>query len=253
MGRVSGKIAIVTGAAGGMGAADAKRLVEEGAQVVLTDMNEAGQQVADKLGENARFMRQDVTKPEDWQKVVDYAETEFGHVNVLVNNAGIAIPGGKTLSLENTDFEGYKKIVEVNQFGTFLGMKAVEPSMRKAGIGSIINISSVGGLLGMWGHYAYNSSKFAVRGLTKAAAVELGDYNIRANSVHPGMIETDMIKQSIAQNPDIWNPQIKGIPLKRIGKPEEVANLVLFLASDESSYCTGAEFVIDGGKTAQDK
>lgn len=254
MKKLANKTAIITGAASGMGAQHGIRFIKEGAKVVFTDTNkEKGEQVVKNLGKNALFIPHDVSNPKDWKKVVDMTEEKFGPVSILINNAGVAIPNGGTLTLENTEFEGYKKIIEINQFGTLFGMQAVLPSLRKAGGGSIINVSSVGGLLGMFGHYAYNASKFAIRGMTKTAAIELGEENIRVNSVHPGMIETSMIKASIEKNPEIWKDQLKGIPLHRMGKPEEVSSLMVFLASDESSYCTGAEFIIDGGKTCEDK
>lgn len=243
MTRLSGKIVIVTGGARGMGAAHARRFVAEGAQVVITDLNEeAGQELALELGEQALFIKQDVTKADDWANVISTAENKFGHVNVLVNNAGISISS----NIEHMTEEQYRKIIDINQVSVFLGIKAVLASMKQAGGGSIVNISSINGLVG--GAPGYTDSKFAVRGITKAAAIEFAQYGIRVNSVHPGVIETPMVTEGDAVE------QIKAfakmIPLQRMAQSEEITNLVLFLASDESSYSTGSEFVADGGLTA---
>ncbi len=183
-------------------------------------------------------MKQDVTTPEDWQSVIEETEKAFGPVNVLINNAGIDVP---EQSLDEYSEDTYRKVIEVNQTSVFLGMKYVVPSMKEAGGGSIVNISSLAGIIGTYKKIAYTASKFAVRGMTKAAALELGDYGIRVNSVHPGFIRTPMTEHLI-------NDELEQVfPLRRAGEPEEVSNLVLFLASEESSYSTGAEFVIDGG------
>lgn len=242
--KLEGKVAIVTGGAQGMGAAHVKRFIEEGAKVVFTDINEElGQALATELGENAKFVKQDVTNEADWTNVVEQTEAAFGTIDVLVNNAGISM--SKPL-LEMTEND-YRKIVEINQVSVFLGMKAVVPSMTKNGKGSIVNISSMNGLVG--GAVGYTDTKFAVRGITKAAALQLGHLDIRVNSVHPGVIETPMVTQGDAV--EVIKEFAKHIPMKRVAKPEEVSNLVLYLASDESSYSTGSEFVIDGGLTAQ--
>ncbi len=244
MGRLENKVAIITGAAQGMGATHAKLFIEEGAKVVLTDLNEEkGEAFAAELGENALFVKQNVTSEEDWTNVISKAEEVFGPVNILVNNAGITVNKG----LMNTTLDEYRRIVDINQVSVFLGMKAVVPSMQKAGNGSIVNISSINGLVG--GMVGYTDTKFAVRGMTKAAALELSSQGIRVNSVHPGVIETPMIQQADAKA--AIEEFSKFIPLKRVAQPEEVSNLVLFLASDESSYSTGSEFVVDGGLTAQ--
>ena len=244
MGRLNNKVAIVTGAAQGMGAAHAKRFVEEGAKVVLTDLNEEkGSAFAAGLGENAIFVKHNVANEEDWATVIQKAEETFGPVNVLVNNAGISV----NKALLDTTLEDYRRIVDINQVSVFLGMKAVVPSMKKAGNGSIINISSLNGLVA--GAIGYTDTKFAIRGMTKAAAIELASQGIRVNSVHPGVIATPMIQQ--ADSKDAIEEFSKFIPLKRVAQPEEVSNIVLFLASDESSYSTGSEFVIDGGISAQ--
>lgn len=244
MGRLENKVAIITGAAQGMGASHAKRFVEEGAKVVLTDLNEEkGSAFAKELGENALFVKQNVTKEDDWATVVKKAEEAFGPVHILVNNAGISVNKG----LLDSTLEDYRRIVDINQVSVFLGMKAVVPSMKKAGSGSIVNISSMNGLVA--GAIGYTDTKFAVRGMTKAAAIELSSLGIRVNSVHPGVIATPMIQQADAK--EAIEEFSKFIPLKRVAQPEEVSNLVLYLASDESSYSTGSEFVIDGGLTAQ--
>lgn len=244
MGRLVGKVAIITGAAQGMGAAHARLFIEEGAKVVLTDLNEEkGQAFAAELGENALFVKQNVTSEEDWKAVVVAAEEKFGPVNVLVNNAGITM----AKSFLQISVEEYRRIVEINQVSVFLGMKTTVPSMQKAGGGSIVNISSMNGLVG--GAVGYTDTKFAVRGMTKAASLEAARYNIRVNSVHPGVIATPMVVQddTKAQVEAI----IKQIPAGRVAEPEEVSKMVLFLASDDSSYSTGSEFVIDGGMTAR--
>jgi len=244
MNRLEGKTAIITGAARGMGAEHARRFIKEGANVVLTDiLEEEGSKLAANLGEKALFVKHDVTKAEDWQHVVSKAEEAFGPVNILVNNAGISM--NKQL-LDVTE-EEYRRIVDINQVSVFLGMKAVVPSMQKAEKGSIVNISSINGIVG--GAIGYTDTKFAVRGMTKAAALGLAGMGIRVNSVHPGVIETPMINQ--ADSKEAIQQFSKFIPLQRIAQPEEVTSMVLYLASDESSYSTGAEFVVDGGLTAQ--
>lgn len=244
MERLKGKIAIITGAAQGMGASHAKKFIDEGAKVVLTDLNEEkGQAFAKELGENALFVKQNVADEKDWQTVVAKAEEVFGPVNVLVNNAGITM----AKSFLDTTPEEYRRIVEINQVSVFLGIKTVVPSMQKAGTGSIVNISSLNGLVG--GAVGYTDTKFAVRGITKSAALEFSRQNIRVNSVHPGVIATPMVVQEDTKA--AVEEFSKHIPIGRIAQPEEVSNLVLFLASDESSYSTGSEFVVDGGLTAQ--
>jgi 3alpha(or 20beta)-hydroxysteroid dehydrogenase len=243
MARLDGKIAIITGAAQGMGASHARKFIEEGAKVVLTDLNdEKGNALAAELGENALFIKHNVTSADDWATVVAETEKAFGSVNVLVNNAGITM--AKSI-LEVTE-EEYRRIVDINQVSVFLGMKAVIPSMQKAGSGSIVNISSINGIVA--GAIGYTDTKFAVRGMTKAAAIEGAHYGIRVNSVHPGVIATPMVVQEDTKA--AVEEFSKHIPLKRVAQPEEVSSLVVYLASDESSYSTGAEFIIDGGLTA---
>jgi 3alpha(or 20beta)-hydroxysteroid dehydrogenase len=247
MNRLNGKIAVITGASQGMGAAHARAFVEEGARVVLTDLNAAaGGTLAAELGANACFVAHDVAKAADWAAVVQQAERRFGVVDVLVNNAGVLGPLSSTLELTEQDF---LKVCAVNQTGVFLGMQAVLPGMLKAGHGSIVNISSIAGLVANYGvpNLGYIASKFAVRGMTKQVAVEYGHRNIRANSVHPGYIKTPMMAAATDEN---GGEALAQIPLKRLADPVEVSNLVVFLASDESRFITGAEHVIDGGMTA---
>jgi len=238
---LTGKVAVITGAARGQGAAEARLFVERGARVVLTDVLDAdGKQLADELGEAARFVRHDVTSADDWNAAVAVAVSEFGGLNVLVNNA--AIYTAKPLT--DTTPEELEKILRVNLVGAFRGIRSVVGPMSEAG-GSIVNISSQAGLEGLMGHSAYGSSKWGLRGLTKTAALELGPKGIRVNSVHPGPIATPMVPY-LTTGPGSFPT----LPLQRTGVPEEVAELVAFLASDASSYVTGAEVTIDGGLAA---
>jgi len=244
MARLQDKVAIITGAAQGMGAAHAKKFIDEGAKVVITDLNaEKGQALAKELGDNAVFVKQNVTSTEDWEKVVAETEKVFGQVDILVNNAGITM--AKSI-LKMTE-EEYRRIVDINQVSVFLGMKTVVPAMQKAGGGSIVNISSMNGIVG--GAIGYTDTKFAVRGMTKAAALECANYGIRVNSVHPGVIATPMVVQEDTKA--AVEAFSKTIPMKRLAESQEVSNMVLFLASDDASYSTGSEFIIDGGLTAQ--
>lgn len=243
MERLKNKVAIITGGARGMGASHVRLFASEGAKVVFTDLNEEEGRILEKeIGGNVKFIKQDVTDAASWEKVVEDTKKIFGQVNILVNNAGISI--NKPL-LEITEDE-YRKIVDINQVSVFLGTKAVAASMKKAGNGSIINISSMNGLVG--GAIGYTDTKFAVRGMTKAAAIQLSPLGIRVNSVHPGVIETPMVTEGDSY--EVIEKLSKQIPIRRMAKSEEVSNLVLYLASDESSYSTGSEFVIDGGLTA---
>ncbi len=237
------KVAIVTGGARGMGESHVRRFVEEGAKVVFTDINEeVGEKLAAELGDNALFVKHDVTDEAGWQEVVEKTEAAFGPVNVLVNNAGISM----SKSIADMSVEEYKKIIDINQVSVFIGIKAVLPSMQKAEGGSIVNISSMNGIVG--GAVGYTDSKFAVRGLTKAAALQVGHLGIRVNSVHPGVIETPMVTEGDAV--EQIKEFAKHIPMRRMAQSEEVTNMVLFLASEDSSYSTGSEFIIDGGLTA---
>lgn len=236
MGRVAGKVALISGGARGIGAADAKLLVSEGAKVIIGDvLDEEGAALVDELGDAARYVHLDVTQPDQWKSAVSGAVEEFGALNVLVNNAGV-VNGS---FLQQFDLAQWQRIIDVNLTGVFLGMQAVADAMIAAGGGSIINMSSIEGLRGTpWAH-GYVATKWAVRGLTKSVAVELAGHNIRVNSLHPGMIRTPMT----AHLPE----DMISIPLGRAGQVDEVASFVLFLASDESSYATGTEFVMDGG------
>lgn len=246
--RLDGKVAIITGAARGMGESHARRFVEEGARVVLTDVSEeAGEALAASLGSDAMFIRQDVTDFGQWQKTVSETEKGFGPVSILVNNAGILGPVSRTVELDEVE---YLKVCAVNQHSVFLGMKATIPSMLEAGGGSIVNISSIAGMAANYGFpsLAYVGSKFAVRGMTKAAAIEYGPNNIRVNSVHPGFIQTPMMVEATDEE---GGNALDLIPLGRIADPAEVTNLVLFLASDEASYITGSEYLVDAGMLAQ--
>jgi 3alpha(or 20beta)-hydroxysteroid dehydrogenase len=246
VGRLDGKVAVVTGAARGQGEAEAGAFVAEGAAVVVADLiDDLGRAVAEQLGERAVAVHLDVTRPDDWDRAVSLAEDAFGPVNVLVNNAAIIRRGG----VSDTSVEDYLAVVMVNQVGCFLGMRAVVPSMRKAGGGSIINISSTGGLTGYSNVIAYVGSKWAVRGMTKAAAVELGPDNIRVNSIHPGAIDTPMINPTGVDH-SVISEQYSFLPLGRVGDPVDIARMAVFLASDDSSFSTGAEFVADGGRMA---
>jgi len=246
MGRLDGKVAIVTGAARGQGEAISRRFVNEGASVVLADVSDAeGKVLADELGESTRYVHHDVTSEASWDDAVRTTVDAFGALNVLVNNAGIL----KWSPMHKLALEDYMSVIRVNQVGCFLGMKAVIASMREAGGGSIINQSSTSGLEGMAGVIAYSASKFAVRGMTKTAAIELGRFGIRVNAVCPGGINTQM-GNPFEQEGEELQRNYASNPIPRIGEPDEVAGIMVFLASDESSFCTGADFVVDGGYTA---
>jgi 3alpha(or 20beta)-hydroxysteroid dehydrogenase len=244
-GRLEGKIALVTGAARGQGAAISRAFAAEGAKVVLSDVvDDDGELVADEIGTAARYVHHDVTDEASWAETVRVAADAFGPPNVLVNNAGVLVWS----PMHRLSLDDYMKVIRVNQVGCFLGMQAVIPSMRAGGGGSIINQSSTSGLEGMAGVIAYSASKFAVRVMTKTAAIELGRWGIRVNAVCPGGINTQM-GNPFAQEGDELERNYEMNPIPRIGRPEEVAALMVFLASDESSFCTGADFVVDGGYT----
>ncbi|MCC6942192.1 MAG: glucose 1-dehydrogenase [Novosphingobium sp.] len=245
MGRLSGKVAIITGGARGMGAATCRLFVEQGAKVVIADvLDDAGAALAAELGESARFLKLDVTNEENWADVVTEAEATLGPVDALVNNAGILM-FKSILETTKADFE---RVLGVNLVGELLGIKAVAPGMIARGRGSIINVSSVDGMKGANGLVAYASSKWGVRGLTKVAAMELGHKGVRVNSVHPGGVDTIMSNHNDSSREEL-NKSYSNVPLQRIGGPEEIAAASAFLASDDASYIHGAEIVVDGGMT----
>lgn len=237
----SGLTAIVTGAAGAMGEQEARMFAERGANVVLTDVRaDEGTAIADDIGKSAVFVPHDVTSESGWNTVIETALSAFGSVNVLVNNAAIS----KAIKLIDTDVDTFDLFYRINQLGVYLGMKSVVEPMKAVGGGSIINISSVAGLRGASTLFAYSASKWAVRGMTQSAALELARFKIRVNAVFPGVIDTPMN----APNPPGMNDVlVKTTPLRRMGESREVAEAVLFLASPEASFATGAELAIDGG------
>jgi 3alpha(or 20beta)-hydroxysteroid dehydrogenase len=243
-GKLDERVVLVTGAARGQGEAEARLFVAEGASVVLGDvLDDEGSAVADSLGDAAIYLHHDVSDPASWQAFAETATARYGRIDALVNNAGIMV----YKPMEDMTLEEYRRVVEVNQIGCFLGMKAVLPGMRAAGGGAIVNVSSTAGLRGFAKGIGYVSSKFAVRGLTRTAAQELGPLSIRVNSLHPGGVDTALGWGY----GDVDLDQLYGsTPLGRIGRPDEMARVALFLICDDSSYCTGAEFVADGGLLA---
>jgi 3alpha(or 20beta)-hydroxysteroid dehydrogenase len=243
MGRLDGKIALISGASKGMGASHARGFVNEGAQVLLTDvLDERGTALSEELGSATRYFHLDVTKADEWVAAVAFAEQEFGKLNVLVNNAGIMIPAG----IEATQDDDLMKMLAINQLGPYYGMKAAIPALKRAGGGAIVNISSESGMVGKGGLFGYSMTKWALRGMTKSAARDLGKHNIRVNSVHPGGVLTDFVLSDTTSDVDpaeVFGRQ----PIPRIGRTREITPLVIYLASDESSYATASEFVVDGG------
>ena len=249
--RLEGKVAIVTGGARGQGATEARMFAQEGAKVVIGDIrDELGMQVEAEireLGGEAVYLHLNVTSEDDWQRAVETAEQRFGKVDVLVNNAAIVL----RKDIEETTGDDWDNIMEINAKGVFLGTKAVIPAMRRAGGGSIINISSISGLVSI-GPPAYIATKGAVRLFTKSTAIQYASENIRANSIHPGSVDTDMRREGMGdQTPEEIQARIDNIPLGRVGTTEDISYGALFLASDESSFMTGSELVIDGGYTAK--
>ena len=241
---LTGKVALVTGGARGIGEAIARRAVRAGATVVVADvLDDAGRAVAASLGEAATFVTLDVADEAAWQAAAAMVGERFGGIDVLVNNAGILF----TAPIAETTVNDYVRIVSVNQLGCFLGLRTAAPLMAARGGGSIVNLSSALGMVGMSGMVAYTATKFAIRGMTKAAAVELGPMGIRVNSVHPTGVITPMSDPARFGRGD---RDVSRIPLRRLADVDEIAQLVTFLASDASSYCTGSEFVIDGGVLA---
>jgi 3alpha(or 20beta)-hydroxysteroid dehydrogenase len=245
MGRLHDKVAIVTGGAMGQGEAIVRAYVAEGAEVVVADIaKEAGQALADELGDSAHFFAHDVSDAASWATLVEDTNARFGPVNVLANNAGLLRFG----RIEEMPLEEFMLLVNVNQVGSFLGMQAVARTMRKNGGGSIINASSIEGIAGMPSCTAYAATKWAIRGMTKCAAMELGPKGIRVNSVHPGMIDTPMTR--VHGGDAAMEFGASRVPLRRVGHPEDVAPLYVFLASEESAYINGAEITVDGGVTS---
>jgi 3alpha(or 20beta)-hydroxysteroid dehydrogenase len=245
MNQLDGKIALITGGAKGMGAIEAAQFVEAGATVVISDVLDAeGAAVADALGDACTFLHHDVRTEAGWATVIDGVMEAHGRLDVLVNNAGIAEGGGLMM---DTTLELWQRMIDVNQTGVFLGMQAAAPAMEKSGGGSIINLSSIAGLQGTPRAFAYGATKWAVRGISKSAAIELAPKGIRVNSVHPGLIDTDMLSGLGQDTIDIL---LTNVPMGRLGGPAEVGRIVQFLASDDSAYCTGQEFTVDGGLTS---
>ena len=256
MGKLDGKVALVSGGSGGLGSAQARLFTEEGARVLIGDVrDELGQELARTLGSGALFIHLDVTDASSWEHAVQSAVDAFGAVDILSNTSGIS----RNNLLEDTTLEEYQAHVAVNQIGTFLGMKSVIGGMKSRGAGSIINFASTNGLRGAYGGTAYNATKFAVVGMTQCVAAEVGSFGVRVNAICPGGIDTEMTRveakrwygldvdapSALSASEDGWQ-----LPLRRLGQPDEIAKMALFLASDDSSYCTGAQFVVDGGLLA---
>jgi 3alpha(or 20beta)-hydroxysteroid dehydrogenase len=240
---LTGKVALITGGARGQGAAEAELFVAEGATVVISDvLDDEGRATADRIGAACRFEHHDVTDEEGWEALVADVVAAHGRLDVLVNNAGIF----EVQRLAATSLDDWNRMVAINQTGVFLGLKNGGIPMRDHGSGSIINISSIAGMMGTATSHAYGATKWAVRGMTKSAAAEFAGDGVRVNSVHPGIVETPMLESFGEALPMVK----ERIPMGRTAEPAEVGNLVLFLASDEASYCSGHEFVVDGAFTA---
>jgi 3alpha(or 20beta)-hydroxysteroid dehydrogenase len=246
-GRLEGKVALITGGARGIGAAIARRFAEEDASVLITDVElPAAQLVAHELGADARAHALDVSSETDWATVCSWALDASERIDVLINNAGLFLAA----SLADTTLEDFRRLQEVNQIGVFLGMRTIAPVMATHGGGSIVNVSSIAGLVGSPYLTAYAAGKWAVRGMTKAAAKELASSGVRVNSLHPGQIDTDMHTRQRERTPELVARLVASIPMQRIGDPGEVAEAAVFLASEESRYVTGTELVVDGGASA---
>jgi 3alpha(or 20beta)-hydroxysteroid dehydrogenase len=244
-GRLDGCVAIVTGGAGGQGSAEARRLVADGAAVVIGDIADAaGQGLAGSLGASAVYCHLDVCNEDDWGAAVAAGRSAFGRITALVNNAGISLP---PKPIVKTPVSEYRRVIEINQVGAFLGIHVVAPAIVEAGGGSIVNVSSVNGFVGGWGIAAYASAKFALRGLTRVAAIELARKGVRVNSIHPGPIDTPMLRTGMPEGTDPVAAMAGAVAAGRVGSADEVAAMVAFLLSAEASYCYGSEIVLDGG------
>jgi 3alpha(or 20beta)-hydroxysteroid dehydrogenase len=242
-GRIDGKIALITGGARGQGRQEAERFAAEGATVFITDvLDEVGAATANELGDAVTFLHHDVTNEDDWTAVIAGIMEQHGRIDVLVNNAGIF----SMTSALDTSIEAWNQMVAINQTGVFLGIRDVGRVMCEQGSGSIVNISSIAGLAGVGRAHAYAATKWAVRGMSKSAALEFAAHGVRVNSVHPGIIDTDMLREFGGNLERIT----ESIPMGRTASADEVANVVLFLASEEASYCSGHEFVVDGAMKA---
>ncbi|MCE2392947.1 MAG: glucose 1-dehydrogenase [Proteobacteria bacterium] len=249
MGRLDGKVSIITGAARGQGETTARLFASEGSKVVLTDLLEAeGETVAADIGAATCFVKHDVTSEADWRRVVETAVERFGRLDILVNNAGIM----QRTPVVDCSVEEFRGVLDVNLVGPFIGMKIAAPVMRLTGGGAIVNVSSIQGIVGRAGTPGYTASKFGLRGLTKTTALELGTFGIRVNSIHPGGVDTPLIRDAVAgieMTTETLDAAHAHLPVPRCGRPEDIAPTSLFLASDEAGYITGAELVIDGGMT----
>lgn len=246
-GRLEGKVALITGSARGQGEAEARRFAAEGAKVAITDLRDVlGEQLADELGPDTFYQQLDVTQQDDWDAAVAATVERFGKLDILVNNAGIGAFG----TLEGLDLKSHHEMIDINLHGVYLGMRAAKAALVATGNGAIVNISSIDGIVGVLGMTSYSASKFAVTGMTRSASIELGPLGVRVNSIHPGVINSPMVQEAPPETRGRLDRLMDMQPIKRMGEPHEIASLALFLASDEASYITGAQFVIDGGHLA---
>ena len=246
-GRLEGRVALITGSARGQGEAEARRFTAEGAKVAITDLRDVlGEQLAAELGPDTFYQQLDVTREDDWDAAVAATVERFGTLDILVNNAGIGAFG----TLEGLDLKTHHEMIDINLHGVYLGMRAAKAALVATGNGAIVNISSIDGIVGVLGMTSYSGSKFAVTGMTRSAAIELGPLGVRVNSIHPGVINSPMVQEAPPETRARLDRLMDMQPIKRMGEPHEIASLALFLASDEASYITGAQLVIDGGHLA---